>query len=194
MRALTCVRAFFWLFLYSFLLSAQSFFSARELQIRGWPVSFHISCSVFFCRHFLCQPVHRLIHLAIRRPPRVREQPTNFAFLALFSSVDSCQPVYYFSQFTISASLPCQPVYHVSQFTISASLPCKPVYRPIDDRLIGQVVKASRDPEIKSRLRRDFSVSSHTSDFKIGSPMATLPGASRYRVSAGTGWPGVSIL
>ena len=39
-----------------------------------------------------------------------------------------------------------------------------------------------------------FSGSSHTSDLKIGTPVATLPGTWRYRVSAGTGWPGVSIL
>ena len=39
-----------------------------------------------------------------------------------------------------------------------------------------------------------FSGSSHTSDLKIGTPVATLPGAWRYRVSAGTDRPGVSIL
>ena len=39
-----------------------------------------------------------------------------------------------------------------------------------------------------------FPGSSHTSDLKIGTPVATLPGAWRYRVSAGTGWPDVSIL
>ena len=39
-----------------------------------------------------------------------------------------------------------------------------------------------------------FSGSSHTSDFKIGTPVATLPGAWRYRVSTVTGRPGVSIL
>ena len=39
-----------------------------------------------------------------------------------------------------------------------------------------------------------FSGSSQTSDSKIGTPVATLPGAWCYRVSAGTGWPGVSIL
>ena len=37
--------------------------------------------------------------------------------------------------------------------------------------------------------RESFSRSSHTSDFKIGTPVATLPGAWRCRVSAGTGWP-----
>ena len=47
---------------------------------------------------------------------------------------------------------------------------------------------------IESRLRRDISGSSHISDFKIGTPVATLPGAWRYRDSTGTGQPGVSIL
>ena len=66
------------------------------------------------------------------------------------------------------------------------------------DRLVGLVVKASASgaegPGFDSRLRRDFSVSSHTSDLKIGTPVATLSGAWRYRVSAGTGRPGVGIL
>ena len=39
-----------------------------------------------------------------------------------------------------------------------------------------------------------FSWSSHASDLNIDTPVATLPGAWRYRVSAGTGRPGVSIL
>ena len=65
-------------------------------------------------------------------------------------------------------------------------------------RLAGLVVKASasetEDPGLESRLPRGFSGSSHTSDFKIGTPVATLPGAWHHRVSAGTGRPGVSIL
>ena len=66
------------------------------------------------------------------------------------------------------------------------------------DRLFGLVAKASasraKDPGFESRLRRDFSGSSHTSDLIIGTLVATLPGVWRYRVSAGTGWPCVSIL
>ena len=66
------------------------------------------------------------------------------------------------------------------------------------DNLTGLVVKASasgeKGPGFKSRLRQDFSRSSHTSNLKIGSPVATLPGAWHYRVSAGTGQPSVSIL
>ena len=65
-------------------------------------------------------------------------------------------------------------------------------------RLAGLVVKASasraEDPGFESRLRRDFSGSSHTSDLKIDTPVPTLPGAWRYRVSAGTSRTGVSIL
>ena len=35
--------------------------------------------------------------------------------------------------------------------------------------------------------------SNHTSELKIGTPVAALPGAWHYRVRDGTGWPGVSI-
>ena len=66
------------------------------------------------------------------------------------------------------------------------------------DRLVGLVVKASasgaEDLGFESRLGRDFSGSSHTSDVKINTLLATLPDAWHYRVSAGTGRPGVSIL
>ena len=66
------------------------------------------------------------------------------------------------------------------------------------DCLIGLVVMAStsgaEDPGFESHLRRDFSRSSHTSDLKIGTPVATLPGAWHYRVSTGTGQASVSIL
>ena len=70
----------------------------------------------------------------------------------------------------------------------------------VRDHLVGLVVKASasraEDPGFESRLRAPgfFSGSSHTSDLKSDTPVATLPGAWRYRVSAGTGRPGVSIL
>ena len=59
------------------------------------------------------------------------------------------------------------------------------------DRLVGLVVRASasraEDPGLDSRLRRDFSGSSHTCDLKTGNPVAALPGAGIVR-------PGVSIL
>ena len=64
--------------------------------------------------------------------------------------------------------------------------------------LAGLVVKASasgaEDPGFESRLRRDFSGSSHTSDSKAGTPVATLPCSWHCRVRAGTGRPSVSIL
>ena len=66
------------------------------------------------------------------------------------------------------------------------------------DRLVGLVVRRPT-PELKIPSSNPacagiFSGSSHTSDLKIGTPVATLPGAWRYRVNSGTGRPGVSIL
>ena len=65
-------------------------------------------------------------------------------------------------------------------------------------RLVGLVVKASaskaEDPGFESHWRQDFSGLSNPSDLNIGTPVATLPGAWHYRISAGTGRPGVSIL
>ena len=53
----------------------------------------------------------------------------------------------------------------------------------------------SNRPGFQCRCRHgEVSRSSPTSDFKIGTPVSTLPGAWRYRVSAGTGWLGVSTL
>ena len=64
------------------------------------------------------------------------------------------------------------------------------------NRLVGLVVKAlgAEDLGFESCFQRDFSRLSHTSDLKTGTPVATLSGAWHYRVRAGTGWPGVSVL
>ena len=65
------------------------------------------------------------------------------------------------------------------------------------ERLVGQVVKASASrtagPGVRFLLAPGVFGSNQTSDFKIGTPVVSLPGAC-YTVSAGTGWPGVSIL
>ena len=79
------------------------------------------------------------------------------------------------------AFIPASRSCHTSGFGISVSaLP--------GDCLVGLVVKASasraEDPRFESRLRRDFSGSSHTSDLNCGTPVATVPRLS-YRVSAG---------
>ena len=66
------------------------------------------------------------------------------------------------------------------------------------NRLVGLVVRRPprerKVPGSHPACGGIFSGSSHTSDLNIGTPVATLPGAWRYRVSAGTGRPGVSIL
>ena len=66
------------------------------------------------------------------------------------------------------------------------------------DRLVGLVVRRPprerKIPGSNPACAGIFSGSSHTSDLTIGTPVATLAGAWRYRVSTGTGRPGVSIL
>ena len=66
------------------------------------------------------------------------------------------------------------------------------------DRLVGLVVRRPprerKIPGSNPACAGIFSGSSHTSDSKIDTPVATLPDAWRYRVSAGTGRPDVSVL
>ena len=68
----------------------------------------------------------------------------------------------------------------------------------VANRLVGLVIRRppreQKIPGLNPDCARIFSGSSHTSDLKIGTPVATLPGAWRYRASAGAGQPGVSIL
>ena len=65
------------------------------------------------------------------------------------------------------------------------------------DCRVGLVVKASSlraaDPGFECHLHRDYSGLSHTGDLKFGTPVAALPGAWCYWVSAGTGWTSVRI-
>ena len=81
---------------------------------------------------------------------------------------------------------------YISFFSVENDVPVNQV----PPRWPSGKASASRAEDLgfKSRLRRDFSGSSHTSDLKIGTPVAALLGAWRYRVSTGTGRPGVSIL
>ena len=69
---------------------------------------------------------------------------------------------------------------------------------PCPYRLIGLVgrrpPREQKIPGSNPACAGIFLGSSHTSDLKIGTPVTTLPGAWCYRVSAGTGRPGVSIL
>ena len=89
------------------------------------------------------------------------------------------------------ASDPMYPLFKVFLAWYIHDLMCPPPRWPMDKSSASR----AEDPGFDSRLwRGDFRGSIHTSDLKIGTPMATLPGAWRYRISAGTGWPGDSIL
>ena len=73
----------------------------------------------------------------------------------------------------------------------------KPLLFPMG-RLVGLVVKCPprerKIPGSNSACKGIFSGPSHTSDSNTGTPVATLAGAWCFRVSAGTGRPGVSTL
>ena len=103
----------------------------------------------------------------------------------IFKCVHSCRAFRHHWHLPFSTTLISTVLCHFRRFVLV-------------NRFVGLVVKASasgaEDPGFKSHLRRDFSGSSHTSDLKIGTPVATLPGAWHYRVSAGTSRPDVSIL
>ena len=78
------------------------------------------------------------------------------------------------------------------------SLFCWVLLSSPSDRLVGLVVRRlpreQKVPGSNPACAGIFPGSSHTSDLNIDTPVATLPGAWRYRVSTGTGQPGVSIL
>ena len=66
-------------------------------------------------------------------------------------------------------------------------------YLASDHLVVKESASRAEDPEFESRLRRDFFWVESYQWLNIGTPVATVPGAWYYRVSAGTGWPGVSI-
>ena len=96
-----------------------------------------------------------------------------------------------------------------SSWNIPALIPCFPLIL-FTPQWLGHSWLPSEATSLASWLRRPpreqkipgtnpacagiFPGSSHTSDWKIGTPVTTLPGAWRYRFSTGTGRPGVSIL
>ena len=92
-------------------------------------------------------------------------------------------------------SEPCIGVARVVPFPCECEHACSSHFV---DCLVGLVVR--RPPRELKILGLNpayagiFLGSSHTSDSKIGTPVATLPGAWCSRVSAGTGRPGVRIL
>ena len=73
-------------------------------------------------------------------------------------------------------------------FKLSLGVTHSPFLRP--PRWLRRPPRERKIPGSNPAYAGIFSGSSSTSDLKTG----YLPGAWRYRVSAGTGWPGVSIL
>ena len=87
---------------------------------------------------------------------------------------------------------PATSIFKVYTLLCRAPLDTGVEFRLVPYGLVGLVVR--RPPRERKVPGSNPAGSSDTSDLKIGTPVATLPGAWRYRVSTGTGRPGVSIL
>ena len=116
----------------------------------------------------------------------------NIIFLKIFSlraSIQEC--AWFWSPLPLgSESLTSEMFTLLHLFRNDLPIPLCPLHR-----LVGLVVpQEHKIPGSNPVCAGNFSGSSHTSDLKIGTPVATLPGAWRYSISAGTGRPGVSIL
>ena len=107
----------------------------------------------------------------------------------------------------LSSSPPLRLTHNVFAFKCQVPLfsplptpPPPPPLPSLSDRLVGIALVVRRPPRERKIPGSNpacagiFSGSSHTSDLKIDTPVATLPGAWRSRVSTGTGRPDVSIL
>ena len=114
----------------------------------------------------------------LRFPPHVRHVVVQFmAYLVISVTTDigTVWDIWHVaSQYGVVPGL----VGPVSEYWLGETAASLPV-----DGLVGLVVKTSasraEDRGFESRLCWDFSGSSHTSDLKIGTPVATLPGAWR---------------
>ena len=73
------------------------------------------------------------------------------------------------------------------------SLSAIPGHHPVGLVVKVAILRAEDLGSIPAISLGDFSGLSHTSNLKIGTPVAALPGVQRYRVGAGTCWPGVSM-
>ena len=125
-----------------------------------------------------------------------------FCSLVLFPRVHHHQRPDYHPHCSPSPPPPRLPLpipwscYSLSPPTPHPSFPSPPP--PSPDRLVGLVVRRPprerKIPDSNTDCAGIFYGVDSYQYLKIGTPVATLPGAWRYRVSTGTGRPGVSIL
>ena len=106
--------------------------------------------------------------------------------ILLWYSCDTTPTTTTASTYITSVMISCDTAASKTFITTTATSTTASTYI-LPDHLVGLVVKASTSraegPGSNPACAGIFSGSSHTSDLKIGTPVATLPGAWRYRVS-----------
>ena len=156
-----------------------------------------LSCSVLFSMClclccfglcFLCQCVCAVLVCVLFHLFQV-------CVFVLFCSVFYvCVFVLFCSVFYVCVFVLFCSVFYVSVFVLFCSLFSMSVCLCCFVPCFARPPRERKVPGSNPACARIFSGSSHTSDLKIGTPVAALPGAWRYRVSTGTGRPSISIL
>ena len=159
----------------------------------------HHYSTLLYTIHYITAPSHARLSLIMHLPPQVEQRvhrnlrnphPRILYYTILYYTILYYTILYYtILYYTMSPSCGwVSPIMYLPPPSRQPSLPAslaKWLRRPPRERKI---------PGLNLACAGIFPGSSHTSDLQISTPVATLPGAWRYRVSAGTGWPGVSIL
>ena len=155
-------------------------------SIRGSLIPISFQCLLKMALSHWDRPVHTLPHLSALPPP----PPARVALGTVAMTDGKDGPKWWYAD-SLGFLLMLAKKWFIAKIDPSdATL--------TGDRLVGLVVRRPpwerKIPGLNPAWAWIFSGSSHTSDLKIGTPVATLPGAWHYRVTAGTGWPSVSIL
>ena len=152
-----------------------------------------------------CAEVHATsyIHLSHRLGPSSAECSPPSIPSVVFCLLLSCSR-WFLPSFLCHLAIFYLVVPLISSLSLAATLCatfCPPIvlYSCYMNRLAGLVIKGSasgaEDPGFESHLHcGSFWAESYQWYKKIGTAVVTLPGTSHYRVSAGTGQPGISIL
>ena len=127
-------------------------------------------------------------YICLPSTPGILPYPGSHAFVYFFLN-----PLAFTQAWAVSLSVPPPPFYlPVTPLPFTFTRSCA-LYRLVD-LVVRRPPRERKIPGANPACGGIFSRSSHTSDLKIGTPVATLPDAWHYRVSTGTGRPGVSIL
>ena len=160
----------FWVFLLLFVVFFYSPFCLSFL---------YVSISLYYLNLFVCLLVYLFAYSFIY----------SLIFSLIYALLSICLPLLRYLFFSCINSCACASLPHLSVIKSLGVSVCSAAYHTGAASLAEWLRRLPRERKIPGSnpaCGGIFSGSSHTNDFKIGTPVATLPGAWRYRVSAGS--------